>query len=330
MKTHTIFLCLLLASCGIKIRTINGNPYDERTGYLVAGRSNAVSYNNGLWQIDSVETGTVENHKEEVAITVPDVPVPEMRTIYAHSWIFHRPGQVEIVSSRPPNPQLKLFPSTIGDSLSFDNLRFLRYRLMTDSSSFITVRKPVDGYYCHFDSVGMVINQNNRFSKNDLDRIWKTKPKKIVIDSVYYTYENEEYTVKADTTISLYYPKTDEYAVIEGQFSQSSYHVNSLLAITRFPGQMQRLSLSDEAHPEIIEFSDTRDKYPFINLGEIPGINLITVKDEHGNLILERLIDGDNQRIEDFQDLREYQELHVTIKGKNSWSILIRYIEPAE
>jgi hypothetical protein len=321
---------IVLYSCTIKIQEINHKKFNHYNSYLIAGEKNEVKFNSLIWKIDSLSIGAITKIDKRFYVDVKDVELPVKGKIFAKSKIIGIKKQVEIIASRKPNVSLNFYPFDVKDTIYFDNIRFLRFRLESDSSSFEKVKIDSDFFECRFDSI-VFYNTRNRIYKENLDRIFELKPKHLFIDTVHYTYQKTTYKQAVNKTFHIIYPEKNNYTDLIDE--TITFHENSLKAITGSGfGKMQnKIGKVWTETFEIAEYNKRKVKYVYadryyMNMGELEGVNLIKVKSSTGELLFERLIDGRNQRIEDFLDFYGHDELHIEIRGFLEWDILIRFI----
>lgn len=322
-----IFILVGLSSCKLRITKINDKSYEPDISYLVTDSLNEISFKGIGWQLDSVKLGSLS---EKGQVYVKDSIIPYNNIVFfKRSWGKGR-DSLHIISSRLPNLSLKLFPYDLGDTLDFDNLRFLRYRFVSDSSSFEYYSQDVLAYFCSFDSLSM-INSSNKFSKEQLAEIFKIKPKKIQIDSIMFDKNGFSFVEKVDTSFILSYPYENLYQMFDEP--GVDIHVNSLRTLAKSPvGLKKRILTRNDVESYVIsKYTGDKSEYFYkdrfyMNLGELRGLNHIVVKNERDELLFDRIIDGSNQRIEDFLNFFGSDKLYIKVRGYYNWDLTITFI----
>lgn len=310
-------------SCAIKVVEINGEKYNEQKSYFIAGETNKLLIKPKLWVFDSISHGELIKEKELLIFDFPDTSSYYFNEIFFHSKQLKRKKSIKIPVSREPNLSIKLYPYDLGDTIHFDNIRFLKPKLVSDSSSFLTVRKNVDGFYFSSSNNYHDIHTDGFFFEKQLDSIFLSKPQKIFIDSVYYMIEGETFNDDFNVAFDIVYPEKHLYRELD---KNGRHHVNSLKTLTYFPEKKNLKRPNDTTLWEVKY--DLAKINTYINLGGIPGTNHILVRDNKQNVIYDRIIDGNNPRIEDLLGISEYDEIFVELKGKNkNWKITIHLFD---
>ena len=325
-KTIMFFIATFsfLGSCSFKLTSFNSTVFFPNIDYIVVGEDNIIEFSKS-WRVDSFDLSYQYLEKGKINVHPKNKIEFQNSTLFLSSKFSKRTDSVSFNVSKRPEFNLKLFPSDLDDTINFDNIRFLRYYLVSDSNFFREIRYPVNQFQCTYDSTS-IISYGNFFPKSDIVRIFKQQPEELVIDFVTYTESGIIETVEINEKYQVKYPNSDNYSL----FDDENLNFGTFRDVVLFHQQLEKKRNARIWKGEIHIGNKDRDaatyvyknKY-YMNFSKLHGVNNIEIYDGHGSLIFDRLIYGNNQRIEDIVNLEPYDEIQVIVKGYYDWNVKI-------
>lgn len=325
IKHLFVALTLLLTGCSVRIQTVNENEFTEFS-YLESGKNNRVKIKGK--KIDSISNGSFERiNRKLYLIKTKESLSPEKVWIYTKKKLLGGVDSICLIVSKPPSYETKLFPMEIIDSIHFDNLRFLKYKLVPDSNSFDNQTKNVDIVYLHLDSVSHSIGSDG-FDHHMIANLFEDKPNKIYIDSIRYKSNSIVESEIINKTLIIDYPEYNLYSKLDSTKSFWNIAFKSIVFLN------VGLKSDIDSLSEVLYFGAHNSegvRYPyedhyFMNMGGLNGLNRIVVKNKLGETLFDRVINGMNHRIEDLFDSYGYDEIFVTVRGDYHWDIHIIFV----
>lgn len=326
-KLYLIILTIFLTfSCGMKISKINDARTFTPKCYLKAGEENVIKKRPSIFiKTDSLSYNAIlESTLTKIKVKTSDVDRITYSKLYSHNRFTKKQIKpIQIVISKAPNLKLRIYPYDLNDTIEYNNLRFLKVYLSTDSNFYEEIDLQVDRFYYHFND--NIIRVSDKSELNFMDVLLaKTESfSSITIDEVVYTKDNIVFNEKVNYSKAICY-KNNIYCGHGTDQSNHFYpgeHTNSIgsmiMGICLNKSKEFILSLQDSTVNRNCEILvGFNERCSFINLGDLPGFNTITVRDISGKVIFDKRIDGRNQRIEYFIPITKKQELFFEIKGK--------------
>ena len=316
---------LILFGCAMKIQAVNETEFTEYS-YLESGKNNTIRVKGK--KIDSISVGRFERIKRKLyRIKTEETITPEKVWIYNKKKLFGTSDSLYLISSKPPVYEARLFPLEIRDSIHFDNLRFLKYKLITDSNSFDNRTKNVDIVYLHLDSIPHSFGYDG-FDHHMIANLFEDKPNRIYIDSIQYRSNLILESEIINKTLIVDYPEYNLFSKLDS--TKSFWNISFKSIVFLNIGLKNDLDTLNEvlyfgAHNTEGVSYPYEDHY-FMNMGGLNGLNKIVVKNKLGETLFDRVINGMNHRIEDLFDSYGYDEIFVTVRGDYHWDIHIIFV----